>query len=168
MIFESPRWGTIEVDDARILHFATGLAGFSECRQFIVMDHDRETPLKWLQCVDRPELAFLVIAPEYILSSYDLEVPPAALRALGWEADGRDVNPQDIGLFVILNANGGQLTANLRAPVVVHIPRRQGLQIILESGTLPLRHPVVPQQRPAPEAALRAQIARAQSLTPGR
>jgi flagellar assembly factor FliW len=150
MIFESPRFGRIEVDDSHILRFQTGLAGFPDCERFIVMDHDRETPLKWLQCVDHPELAFLVIEPEQILSSYTLDIPAPALQALGWPADGANVCPQDIAIFVILNANGGALTANLRAPVIAHIERRQALQLILDDPAIPLRHPVVP---PAPATA---------------
>jgi flagellar assembly factor FliW len=157
MIFESPRWGKIDVDDARILHFQTGLAGFTGCERFIVMDHDLDTPLKWLQCVDRPELAFLIIEPEQILTSYSLDIPAPALHALGWPVDAAQVQPQDIAVFVILNANGDQLTANLRAPVLVHIARRQALQLILDDPSIPLRHPIEPQNvAPRPVAAASA------------
>jgi flagellar assembly factor FliW len=145
MIFESPRWGKIEVEDSRILCFQTGLAGFPDCERFVVMDHDRETPLKWLQCVDRPELAFLIVEPEQILASYSVDIPGPALQALGWTADATDVRREDIAIFVILNASDGTLTANLRAPVLVHVERRQALQLILDDPSIPLRHAVVPQ-----------------------
>jgi len=147
MRFATPRWGEIEVDDAKVLHFATGLAGFPDCSRFIVMDHDVETPLKWLQGIDRPELAFLVIEPEQILASYEVDVPEQILKNLGWSDD---VKPADVAVFVILNVDGEELTANLRAPIIVNIGNRNAFQLILDDPDVPLRYPVEPTTPAAP------------------
>ena len=48
MKFDTSRFGTVEVAEDKLLHFEHGLPGFPDCTRFIVMDHDRETPLKWL------------------------------------------------------------------------------------------------------------------------
>jgi len=141
MMFETARFGTLEVEDDKIIHFERGLPGFPDCTQFIVLDHDIETPLKWLQCVDRPEVAFLVVEPEQVLSKYQVEVPDAVLQMLGWE---QDAEPSDVAVFVILNVDGEKLTANLRAPVIVNIATRRAFQMILEDPSIPLRHPVAP------------------------
>jgi flagellar assembly factor FliW len=105
------------------------------------MDHDRETPLKWLQSVDQPEIAFLIVEPEQVLRSYEVEVPDPVLRVLGWE-DGAD--PSDVAVFVILNVTDENLTANLRAPVVVNLAKRRAFQLILDSPDVSLRHPIAP------------------------
>jgi flagellar assembly factor FliW len=141
MKFDTPRWGQIEVDDAKILYFATGLAGFPDCSRFLVMDHDRDTPLKWLQGVDRPELAFLVVEPEQIMPSYEVEVPEQILKNLGWSDD---IKPADVAVFVILNVSGDALFANLRAPIIVNIGNRNAFQLILDDPEVPLRYPVRP------------------------
>jgi flagellar assembly factor FliW len=141
MKFDTPRWGQIEVDAAKILHFATGLAGFPDCSRFLVMDHDRDTPLKWLQGVDRPELAFLVVEPEQIMPSYEVEVPEQILKNLGWSDD---IKPADVAVFVILNVSGEALYANLRAPIIVNIGNRNAFQLILDDPEVPLRYPVRP------------------------
>ena len=83
MKFDTPRFGTIEIEEDKLLQFEQGLPGFPTCKRFVVMDHDRETPLKWLQCVDRPEVAFLVVEPEQVVGSYQVDVPDAVLRQLG-------------------------------------------------------------------------------------
>lgn len=140
MKFESPRFGTLEVAHDRVLDFPRGLPGFPECKQFIVMDHDRETPLRWLQCVDRPEVAFLIVEPQQVLASYGVEVPAHVLAFLGWSDESHD--PADVLVFVILNAGEADLTANLRAPVVVNARTRRAFQLILEDPALPLRHPI--------------------------
>jgi flagellar assembly factor FliW len=138
--FDSPRFGALEVADDRVLDFPRGLPGFPDCRQFIVMDHDRETPLRWLQCVDRPEVAFLIVEPQQVMASYGVEVPPHVLAFLGW--NDADHDPGDVLVFVILNAGDAALTANLRAPVVVNARTRRAFQLILEDPALPLRHPI--------------------------
>ncbi len=145
MRFESPRFGAIEVDEQKILHFPRGLPGFPDCTEFIVMDHDKETPLKWLQCVDRPEVAFLVVEPEQILLSYGLEIPEPVLAFLGWRKETGD--PRDVVVFVILTLDGENLTANLRAPVLVNVENRRAHQMILDDPQIPIQHPV----RPEPE-----------------
>ncbi len=141
MKFDTSRFGTVEVGEDKLLHFEHGLPGFPDCTRFIVMDHDCETPLKWLQCVDRPEVAFLVVEPEQVLHSYELEVPDLVLRHIGWE---QGAEPSDVAVFVILNASDQKLTANLRAPIVVNIAGRQAFQMILENLDLSVTHPIGP------------------------
>ena len=140
--FESTRFGPLEVADDRVLEFPRGLPGFPDCRQFILMEHDRETPLRWLQCVNRPEVAFLIADPQEILDAYAVEVPRHVLAYLGWNESGDA--PADVLLFVILNAADASLTANLRAPVVVHARTRRAFQLILDDPSLSLRHPIAP------------------------
>ncbi len=141
MKVDTERWGSLEISADDIIHFETGLAGFPECSQFIVMDHDRNTPIKWLQCIDTPELSFVIIEPEQILSSYSVDVPALVMQKLGWT---QDVDPATVAVFVILNCDSEELTANLRAPVVVNIQNRRAMQLILDDPTIPLRHPVAP------------------------
>jgi flagellar assembly factor FliW len=139
---QSPRFGPIEVTDEVLIRFERGLPGFPECERFVILDHDRETPLRWLQCVERPEVAFLIVEPEQVIAGYQLEVPKGVLPLLGWK-DGDD--EKDLGVFVILNVEDGDLTANLRAPVMFHVRERRALQLILEDPEIPLRHPIRPE-----------------------
>lgn len=142
MRIQSPRFGLIEVHDDRILYFERSLPGFPGCGRFIVMDHDRETPIRWLQSVDRPELAFLIVEPQQVLPAYDLEVPPEVLGFLGWKPED---DARSVGVFLILNVDEDELTANLRAPVIVNLDNRRACQLILDDVSLPLRHPIKPQ-----------------------
>ncbi len=147
--FVSPRFGPIEVSEDAVLHFESGLPGFQGCRRFIVMDHDRETPLKWLQCVDRPEVAFLIVEPGEIGAAYDLDLPAEALRVLGLTTD---TPTENVAVFLILTAEEGELTANLRAPVVVNLAKRGACQLILDGAGAPLRHPLARRAKQEAEA----------------
>lgn len=139
---DSPRFGPLEIAEDRLLCFPRGLPGFPDCRRFILMDHDRDTPLRWLHCVDRAEIAFLVVEPHEILGSYDVEVPQEVLALLGW--DPASHQSQDVLLLLILNAAESSLAANLRAPLVVHTRTRRAHQLILEDPALSFRHPIGP------------------------
>ena len=145
MKFETPRFGSIDVDADKIIRFENGMPGFPDCTQFIVMDHDVATPLKWLQCVDRPEVAFLVVEPEQVLSNYEVEVPSWVLRLVSWNEED---DTRDVGTFLILNVADEELTANLRAPVIVNIRKRLAFQMILDDMEIPIRHPIRPEDRP--------------------
>ncbi len=147
MKFDTPRFGTIEVEEDKLLQFEQGLPGFPTCKRFVVMDHDLQTPLKWLQSVDRPEVAFLVVEPEQIVGSYQVEVPDSVLQQLGLE---QGAQPSDVALFVILNVADENLTANLRAPVVVNVAQRRAFQLILDRSDVSLRHPLAPRGTSSP------------------
>jgi len=138
-VVDTPRWGRIEVDPTKIIHFDTGMAGFPDCSDFVVMDHDRETPLKWLQCVDRPEISFVIIDPAQVMPAYTVDVPEPVMKMIGWN---HEVRPEQVAVFVVLNCEGGNLTANLRAPVVVNVQKRLAFQLILDDPAIPLRHPI--------------------------
>lgn len=135
---ETARFGTVEVDEEAILEFVEGLPGFPDCRRFVILEHDRRSPVRWMQSVDRGEIAFLVADPHDVLPAWELPIPAATLERLGIDAAA----PGAIGVLLILNVAGERLTANLRAPVVVDVARRRAMQVILEDDRLPLRHPV--------------------------
>ncbi len=141
MRIQSPRFGRIEVEKTQIISFDQGLPGFPDCTQFVILDHDRETPLKWLQSLDRPEVALLVVEPDQVVPAYRLEMPQEVLPALGWN-EGDEA--KDLGVFLILNVEDGELTANLRAPVIVHVRERRALQVILDDPEIPVRYRVRP------------------------
>lgn len=157
MKFESRRFGAVDVADEKVIEFPRGLPGFPDCSRFIVMDHDRETPLRWLVSSDRADVAFLIVEPEQVLKSYSVDIPESVLAYLGWDAK-RD-NPDDVLVFVLLSVSEDELTANLRAPVVVNLAKRRAFQMILDDPDTPLRHPIQPEGReiPPPDAEFKAE-----------
>jgi flagellar assembly factor FliW len=142
MKFKTTRFGDIEVAEDVLVQFERGLPGFPTCRRFVVMEHDRDTPLRWLVCVDEPDVAFLVVEPEQVLPSFELDIPREVLDLVGWKpAD----DPRSVAIFLILNVDGGDLAANLRAPVVVNLANRRAHQLVLDGASTELRHPIRPQ-----------------------
>jgi flagellar assembly factor FliW len=132
------RFGDIEVDERTLLMMPSGIIGFSHATRYVVLDHDRPAPFKWLQSVDDPALAFVIMDPGDLPCEYRITLQPQDLAELELRA------PSDAAVFVILTVQGsdpGGITANLRGPVIVNERTLCAKQLIL-SDDLPTRFPV--------------------------
>lgn len=132
------RFGPVEFQDQTLLTFPAGIIGFPRSTRYIVLDHGRDVPSKWLQSVDEPDLAFVVIDPLLLRPELRIEV---ALEDIPELAVGDE---SDLFVFVLLTippGDPGGITANLRGPVVVNHRTRLAKQIILEDD-LPTRYPI--------------------------
>lgn len=144
----STRFGSFEVRDESIVTFPSGLLGFSEQQRYVILDHDTEAPFKWLQSVEEPTLAFVILDPTTFYSDYHIDVPADAM------AETRAVEREDLALVVILTIpsdDPGRITANLRGPLVISHKTKLGKQLVL-SEDFPTRHPLFPDSgTPSPE-----------------
>lgn len=133
------RLGLIDIEDDEILHFPAGILGFPQCRRYIILDHHPDSPVKWLQAVEKEDLAFPIAAPADFAPDYTVTVSAEDLSSLGVESGA------DLRAFVILTIPKGapeRTTANLRAPVVVNPDTRMAMQILTEEDH-PIRYPLV-------------------------
>jgi flagellar assembly factor FliW len=124
MKIESPRFGTLEIEPAKIIEFPQGLAGFEDLHRFTLFHPEGDDPAYFiLQSVDDPAVAFHVADPARFGFAYEiaLDDAEAAQLALG--------DPSDAAVAVILLRDGnGPVRANLDAPLVIDIAGRRGLQ----------------------------------------
>jgi flagellar assembly factor FliW len=132
------RFGTVEVPDKDVLFFSLGVLGFPEVRRYVMLDHDRNTPLKWLQAVDKPELAFPMVPATDLVQDYHITVSPDDLAALAMEST------DELLAFVILTIPNGapeRTTANLKAPIVMNPTTHLARQVLVEQD-YPIRYPL--------------------------
>ena len=142
MIVETTRFGTLDVREETLITFPSGIIGFPKSSRYVILDHTRDVPFKWLQSVDEGRLAFVIMDPVVFKSDYHVQVDPDTLAEIGAsDLDG-------LICFVILtipSADPATVTANLRGPVVVNERTRQAKQVIL-ADELPTRYPVFAQR----------------------
>ncbi|MCL4423936.1 MAG: flagellar assembly protein FliW, partial [Firmicutes bacterium] len=72
MRIETTRFGPLKVNREDIIYFPEGLLGFPENTRFVFIDLEDRPSFRWLQAIDNPELAFVVLKPEKFLWSYAL------------------------------------------------------------------------------------------------
>ena len=123
--FSTSRFGVLEAEEEKIINFPDGLVGFSDLKRFILIDH-KDTPLKWLQSVDDPDIAFIVASPDIIAAEYSIDLDRTVKKYLQLE------NENDLVVLVIMRVSGEDVIANFQGPLIINANNMKGVQIILE------------------------------------
>lgn len=150
MRIQTTRFGEVEINDAAILTFPQGLYGFEQRRQFCLIDHRPDSPLKWLQSVEDPALAFVVMNPFEYFPDYEVLIPDDEAD----ELELTDPNQTIVLTIVAIPGDPYQMTANLIAPLVINGDTKRARQIILSGKRYSTKHRLLPEvSQPAPEVS---------------
>src|SRR5207247_1367942 len=66
-----------------IIHFDEGLIGFSEFKDYVLMESESLAPFRLLQSLDSPKVGFLVLEAAAVIRNYYELVPPREWESLG-------------------------------------------------------------------------------------
>ncbi len=126
MNVETTRFGTLDVNEGELIEFRRGLFGYEEVTRFVLLNHRDDSPLRWLQAVGSPELAFVVIDPFLFRPDYRVDLTYDERRSIDWDGEG------DLVLLAIVGIpeNPEEMTANLKGPLVINTASRMGMQMI--------------------------------------
>ena len=143
MLLKTRHFGEIEIDESKIIRFDDGLPGFNHVRQFIILDTTESSeepnsgsPFKWLQCVDDPMLAFAIANPFLLKPDYDVKLSDEVVEHLEIKKEA------DVAIYVIVVVPEDitKMTMNLKAPLVINVRNRKGVQVILDTEEYSIRH----------------------------
>ena len=131
-------YGEIEVEDRQRVSFPRGLFGFEELHDFVLLDATQQ-PFYWLQSVQRVEVAFVLIDPQFFRPDYSPDVDPQELAEIG--VDG----PDDALVFAIVTIppSAPRMTANLQGPLVLNRRTHSGRQCISTNPRWGVRHVIM-------------------------
>ena len=136
MQFQSTRFGSLELDDEQVIEFPSGLIGLGGSRYALVAT-DEDTPFRWLQSLEDPDLALPVTNPFLFFGDYAVKLSDADSARIGTD----DPDAVDVWVTVRAAADAEDVTVNLKAPIVVHGGR--GIQVINEATQAGVRTPLV-------------------------
>jgi len=133
---QTSRFGEIEVDDADIITLPEGLIGFPELVRYVLLDHDTDSPFKWLQSLNEGAMAFVVISPLTFRPDFTVEVTEEEISVLKLE------NAEDavISVIVTIPMDPKKMSANLKAPLVFNLKNRTGKQVIVKDAQYQTKH----------------------------
>ena len=121
------RFGEVEYDLEKVIHFPTGLVGFEHLRDFVVIPQKKEGPLFWIQSVEDSAIAFVLTDPTNFFLDYTVAPDDAERGRLGiGESD------ECLVLSVVTVTQDRRITLNLAAPVLFAPKTNRALQVILE------------------------------------
>jgi flagellar assembly factor FliW len=135
--FETTRFGRLEVGKDKIISFPSGLMGFSEYKRYILMDY-KDTSLKWLQAVDAPHVAFIVVQPFEFFPDYSVSIEDSIRDLLEIEHE------DDVSILTILRVEGEKVTVNLQGPLVMNSLNKKGMQIVNDDPRFSCKAPLHP------------------------
>src|SRR5438045_6596931 len=118
------RFGTLNVEDERVIDFPKGLLGFPDKTRYALIQTGEENYFFWLQCVDEPALAFVVTDPSIFFKEYDVPLKEETQLELALT----DLSYAQI--FVICNKVGDWLTGNMLGPILVNSQNPLALQVV--------------------------------------
>ncbi|HHY93767.1 MAG TPA: flagellar assembly protein FliW, partial [Firmicutes bacterium] len=76
------RFGVLKVPHEDIWEFPVPLAGFSHSRRYTIIEDERIRPFLWLQSLDEPEVAFVIIETSLVSPAYAPSLPEGELSCL--------------------------------------------------------------------------------------
>ena len=136
------RFGEIEVDENRIIHFKNGIPAFEEEHEFIILPYDEESPYYFMQSLNKSSLAFLLTIPEIFFPDYSAEIDDDTVAEL-------EINSIEkvlvYAMITIPNGSVRYMTANLLAPLVINIENMQAKQIVMEKSNYTTKHRLFPE-----------------------
>ena len=136
------RFGEIEVDEAKIVHFKDGIPAFEDEHEFIILPYEEESPYYFMQSLKSPDLAFLLTIPFLFFNDYSFEIDDETIKELDIK------NQEDVfyySMITIPNGSVRYMTANLLAPIVVNSENMKAKQVVLEKSNYTTKHRLFPE-----------------------
>jgi flagellar assembly factor FliW len=137
MNIDTTRFGAIEIAEESIVRMPDGMLGFKSATRFVLLEDRPDTAFKWLQAVDDPALAFIVVNPMEFFPYYEIELSDE-------EAESLDLgDPSDaVMLTTVTVGTDGNVTTNLLGPVVMNSRTLQAKQMVLQDEQYSAKHKI--------------------------
>jgi flagellar assembly factor FliW len=122
-----------------IIHLPLGLLGFEQIKKYVLLANPSEEPFRWLQVLNDPKLAFLVISPPDFMPDYRPDLNPDDAKFIGL------TTPGDALVFNIVTLRGpGRATVNLKGPIILNRFTLHGKQVIVANASdYSVQHPLL-------------------------
>jgi flagellar assembly factor FliW len=132
------RFGELEVDKKDVITLKDGILGFEQLTKFFVVDPGDQTLILWLQSTEEAGTAFPMLEPKIFKSDYVVKLLPAELLSLELET----LAGASIYTILTIPKVVTEMSANLKAPIVINNKTRVARQIVLQDSKLEVRHPM--------------------------
>jgi flagellar assembly factor FliW len=136
MKVETTRFGTIQVDEKKIVRFTQPILGFSDCQRYIIIEGPGEGKIWWLQSCDKPDLAFIVMDPLQVMPDYEVRLDASEVEDLRLET----AEEARLLTIVVVPEDRSKVRTNLKAPIVYNPKTNLAKQVVLHESDYPVQH----------------------------
>lgn len=138
MVIQTSRFGEVNIQENDVLTLTDPILGFPDLRKFVILEDPDDLVFAWFQSCENPHIAFAVLEPELFAAEYKVRLGKNDRESLK-VADGNIVRVFNI---VTIPDDVTQMTANLKAPLVVNAATRLVKQVVTQENDHPIRHPI--------------------------
>lgn len=136
MKVNTTRFGELEVSPDEVIHFPEGILGFGDLKRYCLVDPADETLILWMQSLEEPSIAFPVLEPRIYKTDYIVKLSAQELKQLQLE----NINQSIVFTILTIPRDVSQMTANLKAPIVINLRDQIGKQVVLQENEYTLKH----------------------------
>lgn len=133
-------FGTITIDDNKIIQFPKGIIGFPQLVDFaLIHDEDKGTDsIHWLQSIQEPAFAMPVMDPLIVCPDYNPEADDELLGCLG------ELIPEEMLVMVTVTVPKDltKMSVNLKGPIIINAAERKAIQVIVEGDEYQVKFPI--------------------------
>jgi flagellar assembly factor FliW len=138
VIINTTRFGQVDVKEEDLLTFPEGLLGFADLRKFVLLDDPSDEIFAWLQSCEAGAIAFPLLEPDIFAENYNVTLSKGDLEGLKLKSQ------ENANYFSIITIpeDPTQMTANMKAPVVINLQEKLARQCVLQDNNLAIREPI--------------------------
>ena len=128
------------VEEEQLIHFEFGLPGFENLKKYAIIEIEEYNPFLLLHSVEDQSIAMVILKSNLLDEENEFEIPENKLKNL------KEKGKNEFGIFFILkiHEDDKQITANVKAPVLINFVNQKGSQIILDDDKLSMDLPILP------------------------
>lgn len=154
MKIATKHFGEVEIEEEKIVVFEHGVFGFENNKRYVIFSEDETSRngLCWLQSIDDSDFALPVINPIFWYPDYSPEIDDNRIAQIG------EVVEEDLNVFsvVVITGELETMTTNLKAPILVNVKTKKGMQVIVENEEYQIKHNLYEQMKRIKEAEEKA------------
>lgn len=136
MKVNTTRFGELQVNKEDVINFPEGLLGFESLKKFFVVDPGDSTLILWLQSIEDDKIAFPIIEPKIFKPDYVAKLLPADMNSVELES----LTQAKIYSILTIPSDITEMSANLKAPVVINNEKKIAKQIVLQDSKLSVKY----------------------------
>lgn len=136
MIVETGRFGQLTVGNDEIVNIPQGILGFPHLTKYCLVDPGDETLILWLQSLEESAIAFPLLEPKIFKPEYTVRLSGSELRELKLE----NINQSAVFSILTIPEDIAQMTANLKAPLVINLREQIAKQVVLQENEFSIKH----------------------------
>ena len=140
MQIDTIRFGSVEIDESKLLVFNDGIPGLEEFHKYALLQFEESYPIIWLQSLEDGGICLPVLDTFAVLTSYVFDIDDADVKELQLKG------PEELHVVsvVVIPEDIRRMTANLAAPIIINTSTGSAKQILLSGSDYNIRAPIFP------------------------